>query len=96
MEINSIGDSATPNSCDTVVGGGNECIFVENVNQLVEYIPCAIVDNTTTIHHMPYIMESKIPLDEINITLRSDNVLTLENSLLLKSIFENDFKQPIC
>lgn len=86
-EVEAVGSAFTTNGCydfsrhdpsnilsDTVVGGGNEHISVENVNQLVEDMPQAIVENAATIHHMPYIVESRMPLDATNTALTADNV----------------------
>lgn len=87
LEVNSAGVSAAPNGCydfsrhhpsnilsDTVVGGGNEHISVENVNQLLEDMPQDIVENAATIHHMPYIVESRMPSDATKTALTADNV----------------------
>jgi len=87
LEVNSAGVSATPNGCydfsrrnpsnmltETAVGSGNDHISVEDVSHLVEYMPQAIVENAATIHHMPYIVESRIPLDATRTALTVDNV----------------------
>lgn len=47
---------------------------VENVNQLVEDMPQAIVESAATIHHMPYIVESRMPSDATKTALTADNV----------------------
>jgi len=86
LEVNSTAVSAMPNDCygfsrhdpsimlsTTAVGSGNEYISAENVHHLTEDIPQAIVGNSSTIHHMPYIVESSLSLDAIRTVLTIDN-----------------------
>lgn len=87
LEVNSAGMSARPNGCydfsrhdpsnmlsATAVGSGNDHVSVENVSHLVEDIPQDIVENAATIHHMPYIVESRMPLDATGTALTVDNI----------------------
>lgn len=86
LEVNSAAVSTIPNGCygfsrhdpsimlsSTALGSGNEYISAENVHHLAEDMPQAIGENTSSIHHMPYIVESSLSLDVIRTALTIDN-----------------------
>ena len=53
----------------TVLGSGHLYISAKDVHHLVVDMPRAIVENTSTMHYMSYIVASSLSLDEIRIDL---------------------------
>ena len=82
LEVSSVAVSAMPRGCHDfsrndlsikhsaiVLGSGNLYISAKDVHHLVVDMPRAIVENTSTMHCMLYIVASTLSLDEIRVSL---------------------------